>query len=178
MLGDEINRLSVFEFEAARKDQMIAVLQEKVAGLSNQLSLAKNEEVITAQVRGWTESESRHALQESLYKELSVELTSLWVLWPQAALILRLGGEVSRLRKFEAEILSKDQLIEDLREEIESLKLQHHQWESDFMEQKTDVPCDKVYIFDHICIISYFSLTVFSTESKTSSSYHLVFQAE
>ncbi|XP_058849083.1 coiled-coil domain-containing protein 27-like isoform X1 [Acipenser ruthenus] len=104
MLGDEINRLSVFEFEAARKDQMIAVLQEKVAGLSNQLSLAKNEEVITA----------------------------------QAALILRLGGEVSHLRKFEAEILRKDQLIEDLREEIESLKLQHHQWESDFMEQKTD----------------------------------------
>ncbi|KAK1127634.1 coiled-coil domain-containing protein 27-like [Acipenser oxyrinchus oxyrinchus] len=104
MLGDEINRLSAFEFEAARKDQMITVLQEKVAGLSNQLSLAKNEEVIMA----------------------------------QAALILRLGGEVSRLRKFEAEILSKDQLIEDLREEIESLKLQHHQWEYHFMEQKTD----------------------------------------
>lgn len=82
---------------------MIAVLQEKVAGLSSQLSLAKNEEVIMA----------------------------------QAALILRMGGEVSRLRKFEAEILSKDQLIEDLREEIESLKLQHHQWESDFMEQAT-----------------------------------------
>ncbi|KAK1157352.1 coiled-coil domain-containing protein 27-like [Acipenser oxyrinchus oxyrinchus] len=102
MLGDEINRLSVFEFEAARKDQMITVLQEKVAALSNQLSLAKNEDVIMA----------------------------------QAALILRLGGEVSRLRKFEAEILSKDQLIEDLREETESL--QHHQWESHFMEQKTD----------------------------------------
>ncbi|RXM91589.1 Coiled-coil domain-containing protein 27 [Acipenser ruthenus] len=38
MLGDEINRLSVFEFEAARKDQMIAVLQEKVAGLRRDLS--------------------------------------------------------------------------------------------------------------------------------------------
>ncbi|MGH0143721.1 UNVERIFIED_CONTAM: hypothetical protein FKN15_000786 [Acipenser sinensis] len=59
MLGDEINRLSVFEFEAARKDQMIAVLQEKVAGLSNQLSLAKNEEVIMAQC-----SDTRHENME------------------------------------------------------------------------------------------------------------------
>ncbi|XP_066547453.1 coiled-coil domain-containing protein 27 isoform X2 [Amia ocellicauda] len=87
MLGHEISRLSEFEAESSKKDHVITALQEKVTELMNQLTLARNEDVVQAQaelilrlgnevkhLRTFEEEVSR---QKELIAELSEEIARL-----------------------------------------------------------------------------------------------------
>lgn len=89
MLGEEINRLSVFEAESTRKDGVISTLRDDIAEMQKQLSLLNNADDIKAQEK----------------------------------IILKLEDEVNRLKVFEQESVRKDNLIADLREEVDCLRL-------------------------------------------------------
>ncbi|XP_043918887.1 coiled-coil domain-containing protein 27 isoform X2 [Protopterus annectens] len=93
MLGEEINRLSVFEAESTRKDGVISTLRDDIAELQKQLSLLSNADDIKTQEK----------------------------------IILKLEDEVNRLKVFEQESIRKDNLIADLREEVDCLTLQLNQ---------------------------------------------------